>query len=221
MRAAVYARVSTEEQGDNFSIPSQIAAARRYASDRGWQVVAELTDTMSGAVLDRPGLRKLRDLIAARAVDAVVVYSLDRLSRNVAHMLLLRDEMHGAGVELHAVTRGQSADTAEGRLFDTIESAFAEYERLKIRERNTRGKRQKVQSGKILGCGITPPYGYAFVGRGKEKALVVNETEAAWVRTIFTWAADGVSLRSIAARLDAAGVPPTGNARHLAARGWK
>lgn len=49
MNAVIYARVSTEDQGDNFSIPSQFAAARRYAEERDWRVVAELSDTMSGA----------------------------------------------------------------------------------------------------------------------------------------------------------------------------
>lgn len=65
MNAVIYARVSTEDQGDNFSIPSQFAAARRYAEERDWRVVAELSDTMSGAVLERPALRRMRDLIAA------------------------------------------------------------------------------------------------------------------------------------------------------------
>ncbi|MCS6888651.1 MAG: recombinase family protein [Chloroflexus sp.] len=220
MKAVVYARVSSEEQGNNFSIPSQIAACHRYATDRNWHIVAELTDTMSGAVLDRPGLRKLRDLIAVRAVDAVIVYSLDRLSRNVAHMLLLRDELYSANIELHAVTRGQSADTAEGRLFDTIESAFAEYERLKIKAQSMRGRRAKVQSGNVLGHGAIPPYGYRYVGHGRERTLEVDEIEAAWVRKIFTWSATGVSLRSVAARLDAAGVLPPGNTRHCPARHW-
>ncbi len=220
MNAVIYARVSTEDQGDNFSIPSQFAAARRYAEERDWRVVAELSDTMSGAVLERPALRRMRDLLAARAVDVVIVYALDRLSRNVAHMLLLRDEMSGAGVQLHAVTRGQSAETAEGRLFDTVESAFAEFERLKIRERSMRGKRQKVAEGRVLGQGVTPPYGYRYTGNKRTKALEPDATEAEWVRRIFAWTADGVSSRAIAARLEEAGVAPPGNTRHKAAAHW-
>lgn len=219
MRAIIYARVSTEDQGDNFSIPSQIAAARRYAAERGWQVVAELSDTMSGALLDRPALRQVRDLIQARAVDAVIVYALDRLSRNVAHMLLLRDEMHSNNVQLHAVTRGQSADTAEGRLFDTIESAFAEFERLKITERSKRGKRAKLESGAIIGSGDSAPIGYRFSGSKRDKTLVIDETEAAWVRLMFAWARDGMPLCAIAARLRAAGAPARRNGLWRAGHG--
>lgn len=221
MRAIIYARVSTEEQGENFSIPSQIAAARRYASDRGWQVVAELSDMIPGGTLDRPALRKVRDLIAVRAIDAVIVYHLDRLSRNVAQMLLLRDEMYSAGVALHVVTRGQSADTAEGRLFDTIEGAFAEFERLKIAERSKRGKRQKLESGSVVGH-HQPPYGYRYEGVKRERRMVVYEPEAVWVRRMFAWLVDGVSTRTIVARLDAGGAPLPDNARvpRRAGMGW-
>lgn len=221
MRAVIYCRVSTEDQSDNFSIPSQVSACQRYAADRGWQVVAELSDTMSGALLDRPALRQVRDLIQARAVDAVIVYSLDRLSRNVAHMLLLRDEMHAARVELHAVTRGQSADTAEGRLFDTIESAFAEFERLKIAERSKRGKRQKLENGSVVGH-HQPPYGYRYEGVKRDRRMVIYEPEAAWVRRMFAWCADGASTRAIVARLEAGGAPLPDNARvpRRAGAGW-
>ncbi len=218
MRAVIYARVSNEEQGGNFSIPSQIAACRSYAAQRGMQVVAEISDTMSGALLDRPGLRQVRDLVQARAVDAVIVHALDRLSRNTAHLLLLRDEFKRAA--LHIVTRGQSQDTAEGRLFDTIEGAFAEYERLKIKERSQRGKRQKLASGRVIGQGKVPPFGYRYEGEKRDRRLVVYEPEAEHVRAIYRWVVDGMPTRSIAAKLDNLGVPPPGNNRHKSARVW-
>jgi site-specific DNA recombinase len=122
MRAIIYARVSTDEQGDNFSLPSQINACRTYATERGMQVVAEIQEAQSGAVLERPGLARVRELARQRQIDAVITYSLDRLSRNVAHTLLLRDELTEAGVTLHTYTRGQASDTPEGRMFDTLEN---------------------------------------------------------------------------------------------------
>ena len=203
-RAIIYTRVSTDDQGDNFSLPTQLAACRKYAADQGMEIVAECADVMSGSLLDRPGLTKVRQAVSVGAVDALIVYSQDRLTRSVAHMLLLRDELRAAHVAMHAVSRGQSAETPEGRLFDTIEASFAEFERLKIKERMARGKRGKAESGAFLG-GHSPPYGYAFVGRGRDRRLVVNETEAAVVQQVFAWYVDRVSLRTIARRLDAAG----------------
>lgn len=207
-RAILYCRVSTEEQEHNNSLPTQLQACRRYAEQQGWSVVAELHDALSGALLDRPGLSKLRQVVAAGGVDAVIVYSQDRLTRSVAHMLLLRDELNAAGVALHAVTRGASQDTPEGRLFDTIEASFAEYERLRIAERARRGKRGKLESGKILGQGAVPPYGYQFAGSGRDKALVIDDQEAAVIRQIVAWYLDGVSIMEMMRRLDAAGIAP-------------
>ena len=206
MRAIIYARVSTDEQGDNFSLPSQINACRTYATERGMQVVAELQDVQSGAVLERPGLARARELARQRQIDAVIVYSLDRLSRNVAHTLLLRDELTEAGVTLHTCTRGQASDTPEGRMFDTLESAFAEYERLKIRERTIRGKRQKAANGRIVGEGAAP-YGYRYEGSKQDRHLVIVPEEAEIVRTIYRWRVEGVGVYEIARRLTNMGAP--------------
>jgi len=206
MRAIIYARVSTDEQGDNFSLPSQIDACRTYATERGMQVVAELQDVQSGAVLERPGLARARELARQRQIDAVIVYSLDRLSRNVAHTLLLRDELTEAGVTLHTCTRGQASDTPEGRMFDTLESAFAEYERLKIRERTIRGKRQKAANGRIVGEGAAP-YGYRYEGSKQDRHLVIVPEEAEIVKMIYRWRVEGVGVYEIARRLTNMGAP--------------
>src|SRR5689334_19297302 len=140
-RAIIYVRVSSEEQADNYSIESQIAACRKYAEEQGFSVVTVLQDVMSGAKLDRPGLTKVRELIQNKHADVLIVYCSDRLTRSLAHSLLLRDEFKAAGVAVHFVTKGQSQDTPEGNLFESIESAFAEYERLKIAERMARGRK--------------------------------------------------------------------------------
>lgn len=205
MRAVIYTRVSTDDQGDNYSLPTQLEACRRYATQHGWTVVAELEDVMSGAILDRPGLTKARQVIAAGGADALIVYSQDRLTRSVAHMLLLRDELKAASVQLHAVSRGQSADTPEGRLFDTIEASFAEYERLKIKERVARGKKGKIEAGIVMGSTLAP-FGYRYEGRNRDRRLVIDETEAAAVRQIFAWYTSKVPVLEIVRRLDATGV---------------
>ncbi len=90
-RVVTYARVSTEDQAEHgYSLPSQMEECRQYAEDRGWSVVAEVSDGgISGATLDRPGLDQIRDLAHAGKIEALIVYDLDRLSRKVVHQLLI------------------------------------------------------------------------------------------------------------------------------------
>ena len=125
-RAAIYAWVSTDEQADNSSIDSQTAACVRYAEQQGMTVAEVFSDVVSGAKLDRTGLNSIRELARIGAVDALVVYCSDRLTRSLAHSLLLRDEFKAAGVAVHFVTKGESQHTPEGDLFESIELAFAE-----------------------------------------------------------------------------------------------
>ena len=86
--AAIYARVSTEDQGKGFSIPTQIDACQQLATREGYMVPEShvlLDEGVSGTALDRPGLSRLRELVQARAVAAVIVIDPDRLSRNLGH----------------------------------------------------------------------------------------------------------------------------------------
>src|SRR6266508_1154712 len=214
-RAVIYVRVSTDEQTGNTSLTTQIAACEQYAAQHGFRVVATFQDSISGAKLERPGFSKVRELIRARAIDVLIVYSSDRLTRNLAHSLLLRDEMREAGVELHCVTKGVSQDTPEGNLFDSIDSAFAEYERMKINERMERGKRGKATSGRLVGHGaLDPPYGYRYAGE-KRSYLAIVEEEAAIVRDIARRYLDGERLPDICQRLTNMGLPSPGDTRRM------
>jgi len=212
-RAVIYVRVSTDEQADNFSIDSQIAACQRYAEQQGWTVIVVLQDVMSGTRLDRPGLTRVRDLIHQNAIDVLLVYSSDRLTRSLAHSLLLRDELKSAGVELHCVTKGISPDTPEGYLFDNIGAAFDEYERLRIAERFTRGKRGKATSGKMVGHGGEAPYGYRWEGEKREKHLVIVEDEATVIRMIVQWYLEGMPILHIKDKLSELRIPSPGDTR--------
>jgi len=198
-RAVIYVRVSSEDQAENYSIDSQIEACKRYAEQQGFTVALVLQDVMSGAKLDRPALSKLRELVRTGATDAVIVYSSDRLTRSVAHAMMLRDEMRNARVALHTVARGMSQDSPEGGLMETIEAAFAEYERLKIAERMQRGQRQRLVSG--LSHGNKLPFGYRYADE-KRSQIVIHDVEAAIVRMIFNWyLTEETSVMQIANRL--------------------
>lgn len=210
--AAIYARVSTDEQAEHgYSRESQIEACRKYAADNGLTVAAEFREDCSGAKLDRPELDALREMIKRREVEAVIIYAADRLSRNLAHSLIIREEWQKGGIELHTVSRGKSEDTAEGRLMENVEAVIAEYEREKIRERTRRGRRAKAESGRWVGGGRAP-YGYRKIGKGRDTHLEIDKFEANIVRRVFEMFLGNLdrppmTLRAICVALQAENVP--------------
>lgn len=212
--AIIYARVSTDEQAEKgYSLPHQINECRRYASFNGFRVAQEITDDYSGATLERPGFSALLNYIAQNTIDAVIVYTADRLSRNVVDFLVIRDQWERANIELHFVDRGRSQNSFEGLLTDGIFALLAHGERLKIIQRTTDGRHNKAKSNKVVMTGI-PPYGYTRVGKAQDANYQINEEEAEIVKLIFKWYVEGngekgpLTLRAIAAKLDELGIPP-------------
>src|ERR1700730_12021495 len=101
--AAIYARVSSDQQKENHTIQSQTAALIEYAKTHGYTVPSQWQfqdEGYSGATLLRPGLEAMRDLAGAGQIAAVLIYSPDRLSRKYAYQVLLAEEFSRYGVEL-------------------------------------------------------------------------------------------------------------------------
>src|SRR5680860_820820 len=101
--AAIYARVSSDQQKENKTIGSQVDELLKFAEAQDFIVPEEYVfkdEGYSGAILVRPGLEKVRDLSAESQIQAVLVYSPDRLSRNYAYQVLLMDEFNGCGTEV-------------------------------------------------------------------------------------------------------------------------
>jgi site-specific DNA recombinase len=155
-RAILYARVSTDEQArSGFSLAQQLEALRDYAAREGYEALEEVSDPgQSGASLERPGMDRVRDLVAAGGVSVVLAQDRDRFSREPAYTYLLRRELGEHGCELRSLNdRGDGSP--EGELTDGILDQLAKYERAKVAERTRRGKRKKIRQGKILAT--TPP----------------------------------------------------------------
>lgn len=132
MRCAIYTRVSTDKQ----STDMQTVELRKHALCATWNIVAELTDTTSGASRTRDGLTKLLELAESGAIDLVLVWKLDRLARSLRHLLELSDRLEQCGVQLVSLRdAGIDTTTATGRCFFQIMGAVAELERGIIRER--------------------------------------------------------------------------------------
>jgi site-specific DNA recombinase len=212
MRCAIYCRVSSSQQEeDGTSLVTQEARCREYAAGRGWEVVGVFRDAHTGTQYqERPGLSTLRELVRARAVDIVLCYAVDRLSRHQAHLYILVEELETHDVSLAFVTE-DFENTPVGRLIRSARAFAAEIEHEKIRERTTRGKLARVQSGKLLPTG-KPLYGYRW--RDDQRGqLDIHAPEAVVVRQIYAAHAGGATIRGIVAELAAAGIPsPTGKA---------
>ena len=132
--AAIYARVSTKDQADNgYSLPKQVQACLKLAHQEGYTVpdTHVFVDDYTGTSLNRPQFAKLRGLVRQRLVQAVFVFDLDRLSRKLAHQLLLSEEFEQAGVALRIVTMPDRATTPEAHMLVNMRGVFAEYERYK------------------------------------------------------------------------------------------
>ncbi len=131
MRAAIYARVSTERQERQQTIGSQVSALRDWAAAAG-HALAEAhvfqDEGYSGSRLDRPALDALRDAVRDSAVDVVAVFSPDRLARKYAYQVLLMEEFRRAGCEVVFLHRPISDDPNDQLLLQ-IQGAIAEYER--------------------------------------------------------------------------------------------
>lgn len=224
--AVLYARVSTAGQEENgTSLDTQLEAMRKYCSEQGLTVLSAHRDTESGAVPDRPGLQTALDIIRNRQAGVLVAYAFDRLSRNQTHQAVILhqvEELAGAKIEL--VTE-KLDDTAQGRVLRSMLGFVAEMEREKIKERTTRGKRQRDALGRPR-VGSTAPYGFLWsyqqTGSKQTKiAYLLDPDTAPIVIRIFTEVASGKSLRAVARALIADGVPTPSQARETGMTGGK
>jgi DNA invertase Pin-like site-specific DNA recombinase len=135
--AGLYGRVSTTKQ----DLDIQLDELHRLAAHRGWAVVGEYTDVISGATTRRPGLDRLLADAHAGRIDVVVVWKLDRLGRSLIHMIQVVDELLVKAIHVVSATEPHmDSTTSQGRLMRNIFASVAEYERELIRERVRAGE---------------------------------------------------------------------------------
>jgi DNA invertase Pin-like site-specific DNA recombinase len=147
MRVAIYARVSTVEQ----SAENQLGELRRYVAARGWQPQEYCDTGISGAKDKRPALDVLIRDAKRRKFDALVVWKMDRLGRNLKHLITLLEELQSLGIAFVSIGEGIDATTPAGKLQMHILGAIAEFERGRIAERVKLGMVRARAQGKHLG----------------------------------------------------------------------
>jgi site-specific DNA recombinase len=210
--AAVYARVSSDRQRRGQTIQSQTAALRELAAERGVLIVEDLVfedEGVSGAVLRRPALERLRDVAVEGRFEVLLCHAPDRLARRYAYQVLLLEEFQRAGVEVIFAKEPERSGTPEDELMRQFQGMIAEYERAQIAERCRRGKLHRARAGAVSVM-ARAPYGYRYVKRSDhaDACFEIDETEAPVVREIFRrYLEDGDSIAKIARWLTAQGVP--------------
>src|SRR3954451_9120218 len=191
LRVALYARVSGEQQEKEDTIASQLEAVTQRVATDGLECDPELhfvDDGVSGYILARPALERLRDQAAAGAIDRLYMLDPDRLSRKYAYQVLILEELVRCGVEV-VFLRNPVGRSPEADLLLQVQGMIAEYERAKIMERCRRGKQHAARRGSVNVLSGAP-YGYRYIGKhegdGEARYQVVAD-EARVVRKIFEW----------------------------------
>ena len=204
MKAAIYARYSSDQQRDA-SIEDQVRVCRERLDREGWQLNQTYADrAISGSTMLRPGLQALLEDAMAARFDVIISESLDRISRDQADVAGIYKRLQFAGIPLITVSEGEISDLHVG-LKGTMNALYLK----DLAEKTRRGMRGRVEAGRAGGGNC---FGYDVIrqpdanGESERGLRRINETEAAVVRRIFTEFAAGRSPRGIAMGLNSDGV---------------
>jgi site-specific DNA recombinase len=201
---ALYVRVSTDDQArKGYSLDDQIEACRNHLLTLEHTAIEEyIDDGYSGEFLERPALERLRNDLQQGLIKIVAIYDPDRLSRNLTNQLIIADEIEKAGAAITFVT-GDYDSSPEGRLFFNMKGAISAYEKSKIRERTSRGRRAKASKGKIVLN--AHPFGYDW--DEKNSMYIINEAASKTIQYIYHLCiTHGYGSRRIALELSRLGI---------------
>ena len=206
LRCAIYTRQSTTDDGRVLSsCEAQLSICLDFinAHAGSWEWTGERFDDVgvSGATTDRPALQRLLERVHGHAIDKVVVYRLDRLTRSMRDSLDILDAMRQAGVELLIVTAPELGSAATDRFLLNMMGAFAEFERDMIRSRLVDTRETLKRHGRRL-AGLVP---FGYDAAPSTRQLIANESEALQIRYIFELAASGKTARQISEEVNARG----------------
>lgn len=189
LRAALYARVSTDRQ----STETQLRELRQAAQRLGWEVVGEFIDQgVSGAKgrKDRPKLDALLKGVARKDFDIVASWSVDRLGRSLIDLVNMLQELHSTGVDLYLHLQGINTTTPAGKALFGMMGVFAEFERGMIQERVRAG----LARAKAKGTRSGNPIGRPVVSAAIEDRIRELRAEGVGMLKIATRAGCGVSV---------------------------
>jgi len=189
MRAAIYARVSTEKQEEEKTIDSQIDEVKALIQQNGDTLIDTFSDEgYSGTILARPALDRLRDEARKQSFERLYIHSPDRLARKYAYQVLILDELKKFNIGV-VFKNMKTAETPEDHMLLGLQGIVAEYEKVKIVERTRRGRLFRAKSNHVIGN--IPPYGLICIPKNQSDTgfaqYKINENEAATVKEMFKW----------------------------------
>lgn len=208
MRAAIYVRVSTEEQSaEGYSLDAQKAILNDYCIAEGWEAAGCYEDDgYSGRNIKRPEYARMMD--EHEKWDVVLVLKMDRIHRNSRNFMNMMDDLNKMDKKFVSATESLDTTNALGRFVVDMIQRIAQLESEQIGERTYIGMREKAESmanteKESRTMGFNAPYGYALNGG----VLVSVPEELAVISRIFGEYLDGSSMDSIAYRLNSRGLP--------------
>jgi len=196
LKAVGYVRVSTEDQArEGVSLDHQREAIASYCERGDWTLIDVLADNgVSGATLERPGMKAALQMIQEHEADVLIVYKLDRLVRSVVGIWKVVEELKELGAVLVSVSEAFDPTTANGKAFINMIGTFAQWERDMIVERTTAALAHKKAQHEHVG---RIPYGFAIGDDGK---LIEDPEQMDNIRRMKRERQKGHSLRKIGAK---------------------
>lgn len=208
VRVVLYDRLSTRAQADEgYASEGHLRALREEMAKTGRTVVDVVPDDGEKRhVYDRPGVRRLMELAQQGVMDEVWAYRWDRYGKGSVPTLI-EEDLRDFGVKLRALNDG--GDGPGGRYFRAVDGVRSDMEQEEQAEKTKMGKREKARSGKVVGVGRRPRYGFAHVRdeKGKIVGYEVVPEEMAVVCRVMEALAAGESIHAVQKALDADGVP--------------
>lgn len=178
MHCAIYARVSKKRE-DGISIDAQINSLKSYIKKKKWTLYKEYVDeSESGSTINRPQFKRLLEEAIEGKFNVILVYKIDRFSRNLRDIILTLDKLANYNIEFISITQPFDTTDAMGKAFMRIIAVFAELERDIIRERVSFSMAEKAKKGHAQ---HRAPFGYYF----KNKCLFVKKTEARIIKNVY------------------------------------
>lgn len=176
MKAAIYARVSTHDKGQDVTL--QTTELHDYCERRGWEIAGVYTDEgISGAKTSRPALNRLMSDAKRRKFDCVVVWKFDRFGRSLTHLVNSLAEFESLGIAFTSLRDGVDLSTPQGRLMFGIISSMAEFERSLIAERVKAGMAHAKAKGQHVGrpaCAVTGDAVRDMLAQGMRKPEIAS-----------------------------------------------
>src|SRR3989339_93128 len=217
IRVAFYIRVSTTEQARHgYGVEMQLDALKETVNFKnkysGWITKDDwifIDDGYTGAKLDRPGYKRMMEMAKQGHFDVVAVWKIDRMSRNLTHLLKVFEDLQKYGVSFYSLKENVDFSGSIGKLTFQIFGALAEFERETIRSRTLEGRIASAKLGNVVSG--TPAFGYEQIKKAKEgkgSTYKILKKEAKWVLKVYEWFVfDEISYSEVARHLNKFKVP--------------